>query len=83
LQALLGTSGAADAQTASEDISPKPIPKELEQAGQQVLDNLGWDIRLLENELASVTDAKKRREIEVDLQQKRNEYQATVERLGL
>ena len=85
LQSLLGRSGAANtnAQIASADTSSKQIPEELKQAGQQVLDNLDWDIQLLEKELATVTDTKKRREIEADLQQKRNEYQATVARLGL
>lgn len=85
LQSFLGTSGAANtnAQTASADMSSTQIPEELERAGQQVLDNLNWDIQLLEKELATVTDTKKRREIEAELQQKRNEHQATVARLGL
>ena len=85
LQSLLGTSGATNtnAQTASADTSSKQIPEELKQAGQQVIDNLDWDIQLLEKELATVTDTKKRREIEAELQQKQNEYQATVARLGL
>jgi hypothetical protein len=67
----------------STEVSPTQVPEELKQAGQQVLDSLDWDIRLLEKELATATDTKNRREIETELQQKRDEYQTTVNRLGL
>jgi hypothetical protein len=85
LKSLLETSGIPDQNTCSTstEVSPTQIPEELKQAGQQVLDNLDWDIQLLEKELTTVTDTKKRQKIEANLQQKRGEYQATIERLGL
>lgn len=85
LQSLLKTSGVEDthAQAVRADTSSAQIPEELKQAGQQVLDNLDWDIQLLGKELETVTETKKRRAIEAELQQKRNEYRATVARLGL
>jgi hypothetical protein len=85
LKSLLETSGTQNQSTltASTETSPTQVPEELQQAGKQVIDNLDWDIQLLEKELTTATDTKKSREIEAELQQKRNEYQTTVDRLGL
>lgn len=58
------------------------IPKELRQAGQRVLDGLDWEIRLLEKQHMEATDSKERRVIEENLKRKKEEYRATVERLG-
>ena len=56
------------------------IPEELKKAGQQVLDNLDWEIRLLEKQRIEATDDK-RKEIEANLKRKKEEYQATIDRL--
>lgn len=57
------------------------IPEELKRAGQQVLENLDWEIRFLEKQRLEVTDVKERQEIDEKLTQKREEYHTTVERL--
>ena len=57
------------------------IPEELKQAGRQVLENLDWEIRLLEKQRLEATDSKERQEIEENLTRKKEEYRATVERL--
>ena len=59
------------------------IPEELKKAGQQVLDNLDWDIRFLEKQSLEVSDPKERKKLEVNLRSKREEYFTIVERLEL
>ena len=58
------------------------IPEELKKAGQQVLENLDWEIRLLEKQLLDVKDRKERQQIEKNLKRKKEEHKTTVERLG-
>lgn len=58
------------------------IPEELKQAGQQVLENLDWEIRLLEKQRIEATDSKERRKIEENITRKKEEYRTTVERLA-
>lgn len=70
-------------QTTSGKMSSGPIPEELKQAGQQVLESLDWEIRLLEGQITAIDDPKKRQEIEKELRRKRDEYQTTVNRLEL
>jgi hypothetical protein len=70
-------------QTLSEKRSSGSIPEGLKQAGQQVLEGLDWEIRLLERQQATIEDPRKRQEIEEELQRKRDEYQTTVNRLEL
>jgi len=68
-------------QTPSRKVSSGTIPKELKQAGQQVLENLDWEIRFLEKQLLEMENPKERQEIEEKLKHKREEYHATVDRL--
>lgn len=66
--------------------SKKPsgtIPKELKEAGQQILENLEWEIRFLEKQRIETEEPQEREEIEKLLRQKKQEYQATVDRLEL
>jgi biopolymer transport protein ExbD len=67
----------------SVNTSSEQIPDSLKQAGQQVLENLDWDIRLLEKQFSAETDTSKKQEIEVELKRKKVEYQTTVARLEL
>ncbi len=68
-------------QTPSGKIPSGTIPEELKQAGQQVLENLDWEIRFLEKQLLETENSKERQEIEEKLKRKREEYHATVDRL--
>jgi hypothetical protein len=65
------------------ETSQHAIPEALKQAGQQVLENLDWEIRLLERQQTIVSDSKERQALKQELQQKRVEYQATIDRLQL
>ena len=62
--------------------SSAQIPEELKAAGRQVLDNLDWEIRMLEKQRLETTDSKVRKDIEKDLKRKKEEHSATVERFG-
>jgi hypothetical protein len=70
-----------DHQTTSKKTLSGPIPDELRQAGQQVLENLDWEIRLLEKQRLEAADTQARQEIEEKLKRKREEYHATADRL--
>ena len=71
----------------SQKLSPKissgNVPEDLQKAGQQILDNLDWDIRFLERQCLEVTDPNERKKLEVELRAKREEYFTVVERLEL
>ena len=67
----------------SQKLPSGKIPEELKEAGQQVLENLDWEIRLLEKQRVEVENPKERKNIEEELRRKREEYQATVDRLEL
>ena len=71
----------------SQKLSPKissgKIPEELKKAGQQILDNLDWDIRFLEKQCLDVSDPKERKNLEEALRSKREEYHSVLERLEL
>ena len=67
----------------SPKISSGKIPEELKKAGQQILDNLDWDIRFLEKHCLEVSDPKERKNLEETLRSKREEYHSVVERLEL
>jgi len=64
-------------------VPPDKIPGELKEAGRQVLENLDWETRFLERQRLEVKDPKERKKIEEELRHKREEYQATVNRLEL
>lgn len=68
-------------QRPSQKMPSANIPEELKQAGQQVLENLDWEIRFLEKQRLEVDSPEERRDIEAELRRKRDEYQATIERL--
>ena len=71
------------AQNLSAKISAERIPDELKRAGQQIADNLDWEIRFLEQQCSGLSDPKERKTIEEDLRRKREEYVTIVERLEL
>lgn len=68
-------------QAPSGKIPSGKIPEELKEAGQQVLENLDWEIRFLEKQRLEVETPKEQKKIEAELKRKREEYQATVDRL--
>ena len=68
-------------QAPSGKIPSGKIPEELKEAGQQVLENLDWEIRFLEKQRVEVENPQEREKIEAELKRKREEYQATVDRL--
>ena len=68
-------------QTSSGKIPSGKIPEELKEAGRQVLENLDWEIRFLEKQRVEVENPQEKKKIEADLKRKREEYQATVDRL--
>ena len=47
-----------------------------------MLENLDWEIRLLEKQRIEATDSKERRKIEENITRKKEEYRTTVERLA-
>ena len=59
------------------------IPEELKRAGQQIVDNLDWDIRFLEKQCLEVSDPKERKDLEEVLRSKREEYHSVIDRLDL
>ncbi len=61
----------------------RKIPEEIRQAGKDVLDNLDWEIRLLEKQRLDTESSKEREKIEVELKDKKNQYRTVVERLEL
>ncbi len=68
-------------QRPSQKIPPGKIPKELKEAGLQVLETLDWEIRFLEKQRLEEENPAAREKIEAELQHKREEYQTTVDRL--
>ena len=70
-------------ETPSGKIPSGKIPEELKEAGRQVLENLDWEIRFLEKQRVEVENPQEKKKIEADLKRKREEYQATVDRLEL
>ena len=70
-------------QNLSAKISSERIPEELKRAGQQIVDNLDWEIRFLEQQCSEVSDPKERKKIEGELRRKREEYHSVVKRLEL
>lgn len=69
-------------QKPSREVFSDKIPKELKEAGRQVLENLEWEIQFLERQRLEVEDPRERKKIEEELRRKREEYQTTVDRLG-
>ena len=57
------------------------VPEELKKAGREILDNLDWDIRLLEKRRLDEDDPVEYEKIELELKRKKEEYQTVVERL--
>jgi hypothetical protein len=74
---------AKKSQKLSPKISSGKIPEELKKAGQQIVDNLDWDIRLLEKQCLDVSDPKERKNLEEELRSKREEYRSVIDRLDL
>jgi len=68
-------------QRPSQKLPSGRIPKELKEAGLQVLEHLDWEIRFLEKQRIEAEEPTERKKIEAELQRKREEYQATVDRL--
>lgn len=57
------------------------VPEALKEAGLQVLEQLDWDIRFLEKQRLETKDPQERQALDKQLQQKRDDYHATVKRL--
>ena len=70
-------------QNLSAKTSSGRIPEELKRAGQQIVDNLDWEIRFLEQQRSEVSNPKERKNLEEELRSKREEYHSVVERLEL
>ncbi|MCF6335817.1 MAG: hypothetical protein L3J12_08755 [Spirochaetales bacterium] len=62
---------------------PRAIPEEIRQAGQDVLDNLDWEIRLLEKQRLDTDNRKEKEKIELELKGKKADYRSVIERLEL
>lgn len=75
------TLSAQKPQTADEKTVSDKVPEALKEAGLQVLEQLDWDIRFLEKQRLETEDSKERQALDEQLQQKRDEYHATVKRL--
>ncbi len=59
------------------------MPEEILQAGQDVLENLDWEIRFLEKQRLSTHEPEELAKIEADLKRKKADYRAVVERLDM
>ena len=70
-------------QNPSAKISSGRIPEELKRAGQQIVDNLDWEIRFLEQQRFEVSDPKERENLEEELKSKQEEYHSVIDRLEL
>ncbi len=59
----------------------REIPAEMLKAGRDVLDNLDWEIRLLEKQRLDANSSKEKEKIELELKGKKADYRAVIERL--
>lgn len=62
--------------------STTEVPEELRRKAQEMLEQIDWDIRLLEKQIETEKDKKKRKRLQREIEEKRQQYKSIADKFG-